>query len=561
MDVDKKIQMIVEVIHRCSQQSQLIFTKIQTKYLPGVFKKDFVVGLDIGTNSIKIAQFRKSESELVLVRADLKEIIRTDDESLHEKKIVSVLKDLFRGIDVKKSKIMVNINCPQTAIKKVIAPYMPKVELADGIRLEAENYFPFPVNESLLDFEILGDVIEKGIRKYEVVVATSPVKTVDKYLSLLEKAGIKPASFVCSSYALQKLAGYAYSKENQTRCFIDIGELHAELVILKGKYLMFSRKIPVAGSDFTKAMTEVLVSDRGKTQLSLNEAEKIKRETGIPSETESKIIDDKISTTQILSLLRVPLEQLVNEIERCFDYYREETGGGKIDSIILFAGGASLGGLVKSLSDSLGIEVKLGDSLEGIKVESGAISERDKVSHRLELAVGAALGAAKGINLLPPEIKEETKRVIKRGAIEAIATAVVLVLLFIYIGMRIQLSNLQKRISVAKLELSSLQLQLAKAQAQALADLVLAEEPYWEGIFKELSNLIPAYIQITNFSMKNNVITMKGIVGSEEGEQAFSNFMLVLEKGIFKNVKLVRTKNLPQKSGNEFELRCWVDYE
>jgi type IV pilus assembly protein PilM len=530
--------------------------------LQGIFKKDFIVGLDIGTTSIKIAQFRNLEDGLHLVRADLREIKQTGDNAIREKEILSVLKDLFRGIDIKKSKIIVNINCPQTVIKKITAPYMPKAELGDGIRLEAKNYFPFPIDQSLLDFEVLGDIVEKGVRKYEVVVAVCPTKTVEKYLSLLGKAGIKPNAFVSSAYALQKLAVQARISESETKCFLDIGALYTELVIFKGKNLLFSRKIPVAGRDFTKAMTGVLISERGKIELSLDEAEKIKQQTGIPQGTESKIIDDKISTTQILAMLRTPLEQLISEIERCFDYYREESGGGKIDALVLFGRGALLAGLVKSLYEGLGIEVTLGDSLRDLTVEKDAIPQRDKIKPQLSLAIGAALSAKAGINLLPPEIKEETKRVVRRGTFEAIATAVILILILFYVGMKIELSNFQKRIAVARLELYSLQPQLKRAQIQVFANKVLSQEPYWQDLFKELSNLIPDQIYLTNMSMRNNVITMKGIVNAaKDAEKLVSNFILVLEKGIFSNVMLVGTKDLGENAGTEFELRCRVDYD
>jgi len=522
-------------------------------FIRSAFRKDFIIGLDIGVSSIKIAQFTKKEDGLHLVKADLREI-------KEEKEIIPVLKDLFKGIDLKKSKIIVSINCPKTAFKIAKAPYMPKAELRDGINLEAKNYFPFPTDDSLLDYEILGDVVEKGIRKYEVAVSVSPKPTIENYLSLLgKKVGIKPASFVPSSYALQKVAKELSAEEGKTHCFVDIGKLHTELIICRGRDLLFSRKIPVAGDNFTKAMTRALVSDRGRTELTVEEAEKIKQETGIPSEADSKIIEDKISTTQVLSMLRTPLEQIVSETERCFDYYREESGGGKIDSLVLFGGGASLGGLIKYLSEALGIEVKLGDPLARLKIEENAVSEREKVAHRLELAIGASLTEAKGINLLPAEIKEETKRVIKRGTLEAIATATILVLVFIYIGMRIQINNFQKRITVAERELKSLQPQLAEVKDQILADKLLANEPHWEDIFKELSNIIPDNIYLTELNMGNKLIRMKGIATSAEKDELLSQFILTLGKGIFSNVKLVTSKELKEKTANEFELTCWVD--
>lgn len=526
-------------------------------------KKEYLIGLDIGSSSIKLVQFIEKEDGLHLVKADLKEIKQSDDDSLNESEIISALKGLFRGIDVKKSKIIANINCPQTAMNKITTPYIPRLELRQGIILEAKNYFPFPVDQSRLDFEILGDVVEKGVRKYEVIVAVSPKKTVDKYLSLLEKAGLKPDAFVSSGYALQKIAQETLStKEGQIKCLVDIGKSHTELIICKGGYLLFSRKIPVVGNDFTKAMTGALVSDRGKIKLSLAGAEKIKCEIGIPPEGKPRIINDKISTAQILAMLRQPIEQLISEIERCFDYYREENAGGKVNSLVLFGGGASLGGIVRALSEGLGIEVKIGDPLEGLKIEPKAVDGRSRISYQLSCAIGAALSETKGINLLPEEIKEQTKRTFKHGTLEGIAVAIILILLFTFIGMKIQLSNFQKRISVANLELASLQPELKVAQALALADTLLVNEPYWEDIFKELGNLIPAYIYLTNFNMQNNVITMKGIVASShDAMELVSDFTLVLEKGIFNNARLVGTKVLGENAGTEFELKCWVDYE
>jgi len=526
--------------------------------LLGIFKKEYTIGLDIGTSSVKIAYFAQGEGGPRLVRADLREIKRTEDKALREQEILSALRDLFRGIDLKKSRIIVSINCPVTTVKKVIAPHMPKAELEQGLRLEAKNYFPFPIDDTILDFAILGDVVEKGIRKYEVAVSVTPKKTVAAHLLLLEKAGIRPDSFVPCPYSLQKIAEHSVEKD-KAACFVDIGELYTELVIVKGKALMFSRKIPVTGLDLTRSMTGVLVSDRGRTELSMDEAENIKRETGIPTEGESRIIDNKISTAQILSMIRSPLEQLVNEIDRCFDYYREESSGGKIDSVVLLGGGASLGGLIKFLSDGLGIEVKLGDPFEGLKIEPEAVKDKDRISYRLGSAVGAALSLGEGINLLPAEIKEKAQRVAKRGTIEGIVTAVVIVSLLSYVGMKIKLGNFQKRISVAKLEFSGLQPQFKKAEAHHLANMILVDEPYWEDIFMELSNVIPANIHLMELGMENNVITMKGIATLEDGEQFISNFILTLEEGIFKNVKLVNITDLKEAPGNEFELKCWMD--
>ncbi len=529
--------------------------------LKNLFKKDYIIGLDIGSTSIKIAQFKEAEGRgFSLVKAQLKEIAPYSDDVSFEREAVLALRYLLRDVNIKRAKIIVSVNCPQTAIKKVVAPYMPKSELRQGIALEAKSYFPFSIDGSMLDFEVLGDIVDKGVRKYDLLAAVCPANTVRKYLSILNKAGVRPSSLIGSAYALGKAAEYINKKE-ESKCFIDIGRSHTELVIYRGNSLVFTRKIPVSGNDFTMSMTDALVSDRGRTQLAFDEAEKIKKDIGIPSDGDTRIIDNKIPVIQILSMLRPPAEHLVNEISRCFDYYREESNEAKIDSIVLFGGGASLTGLTKFMSGNLGMPVVIGDGLEGLRLEKESVQEREKVSHRLEIAIGAALSNSKGINLLPLEIKEETKRIVKRSTVEAIVTAVIIVSVLFFIGMKIKNNNFNKRISVTKMELASLQPELKKAEARRLAEMALEKEPYWEDVFKELGSIIPGDITIENIKMSNDSILMKGVAASQDGQQILANFIITLEKGLFSDVKLVESKNLPHPPGIEFEIKCWIDYE
>ena len=525
----------------------------------GIFQKTFIVGLDIGSTSIKLAQFVKREDGLYLVRANMKELSYASGEESHEKEVLSSLGDLLQGIDIKKTKFIVVITSPTTALKMVTVPYMPKEELRESIKLTAKSLFPFPIDKSFLDFEIAEDFVEKGVRKYRLLVATSPIETVKKSLSLLSKLDIKPDCFIPASLGIQKVAERSHPDKNSTIAFLEIGRYFTELDIFKGKGLVFSRRIPVSGEDFTKSLMAALVSDAGRTELSFDKAEGIKREVGIPAARESKIVGGNISTAQILSMIRLPLEQLASEIDRCFGYYKEETGEGDIDSLVLFGGSSSLKGMREFFSEELKIETRCGDSLEGIKLIPGVTLEKDKVSSRFLAAIGAALTEGKGINLLPEEIKGETVRTFKRTTLEVIAVTVILTLGFLYAGMRLQLVNFEKRISVSRLELASLAPQIKELETQRLVDRIRRGLPYWEDVFVELSNVTPSNIYFTALDMQDRVIKLYGIAVSKEAEKDLSSFILTLEKGIFNNVKLVTTKEIKEKSVNEFEIKFWVD--
>jgi Tfp pilus assembly protein PilN len=242
-------------------------------------------------------------------------------------------------------------------------------------------------------------------------------------------------------------------------------------------------------------------------------------------------------------MLRSPLEHLIAEIERCFDYYREESAGARVDSLVLLGGASILGGLPGFLSRELGIQVKLGNPLEGSKAE---VSNPQQFS----IAVGAALSEGKGINLLPPEIKEVTRRTFKRTAIEVTVVCAILLSAFLYTGMKISVNNYQKRIAVTQKELASLKPQMQQVEMVAL----LSSEPYWEGVFKELSNIVPPGIYLTRLKMENNVLYLSGVSEGQDADKTISDLIHGLEKGLFMQVRLVSSRGAQGKSAKEFEL-------
>lgn len=528
-----------------------------------------VIGLDIGTTSVKLAQTADIEGETTLIKTAFVDIESRDEKDLIAATLVA-LKKALSGIDTKAAILVCVVDCPKTCVRNIIIPPMPKREMLEAVRWEARNYIPFSIDQAVLDFTILGEVIDKDVKKLNVAVAAAPQETVNKQLSLFAQLGMKVSLVIPASIALQNLIAKSKLKRDETVAIVELGATITELSIYKNYHLEFARKFPVAGSDITKSMTGALASQKGRVQLSTEEAEKIKKQWGLPSSDKSEMIEDKISTSQILSLIRPAVEQLANEIERSFDSYQEGSKEGKVDRIILFGGGARLKGLVEFLSDELGLDVKIGNSLEDLKILSGAVAEKDIISHRLDLAVGAALGNVKlldlimdkGINLLPLKLKEETKRFVKNVSLKVIVAAVLTLLLLFYIGMRIQLEASEKKLTAAKVEYGSLAPQAQELYKKILIGRAFLNRPHWEDTLKEISNVVPFNIYLTKLSMKNDIFNLKGIIiqSNQTAEAALSNFMMTLEKGIFKNVTLVTTsKKAENSTTSEFEIKCEID--
>src|SRR3990167_6278520 len=81
-------------------------------------KKKYILGLDIGAASIKLAQFIKEDDGLSLIKVKLIEITKDKDALLK-------LKEICRGVDLKDSMVITMVNSGEAMVKRIVAPQMP----------------------------------------------------------------------------------------------------------------------------------------------------------------------------------------------------------------------------------------------------------------------------------------------------------------------------------------------------------------------------------------------------------------------------------------------------
>ncbi len=525
-------------------------------------KTEYLIGLDLGGSSIKWVEILKRPEGLSLIRVDLREISASGDSAQETNEKITALTELSKGKVLKNYKVIVSLNCPNTGVKLLELPAMPGRELKEVVQLEAKQKFHLSQEDYSLDFEQVGEADERGTKKIRVEVAYSPRKTTDEAFNLLKKVGIKPQSIIPATRALEQIIRERTLNPNGVLGVMDIGAKQSEFLIFKGKRLVFSRKIQLGGHNFTQSMMGVFASERGKVELHWTEAEALKRSSGLPATEKVEMIDEKISNIHLHSMLRTPLEQLTNEIERGLQYYQQESKGEKIERFLLYGRGACLKGLTSFLSESLDLEVSVGNPLDGMRIEAQTFIPEEGFGP-YAVALGAALTLGRGANLLPPEIKEESKRTLQRASLQSLVIGTFLVLVFIYTGLRIQLANLDKRISTAQLEFSSLQLSIGEMEKQQSVIAVASQEPPWEEIFKELSNVVPEGIVLTELQVDpaNKKIHIQGLIKAKAREEILSGFIREMETGIFRNVKLIKVRVQSDQDESRFELECWVDTE
>jgi len=320
-------------------------------------------GLDISDLSLKFLMLKRKGKKFKVVSFGESQIepgIIEQGEIKDEEKLAKIVKEATKKV---KTKYVIASLPEEKAFLQVIKmPMMSEEDLKSAIVFEAENYIPLPVNEVYLDCEIVPPVYNH-LKHLDVLLAAIPKRTVDLYLRVLKKAGLKPIAFEIESLAIAR----ALIKDQITShsvLIIDLGATRTSFIIFAGRSVMFTTSIPVSGIHFTELIAKDL-------KVSFEEAEKLKithgLEEGLRIKLGEKTVLEKIKG-KIFEALIPGLVDLVQQIKKYIDYYYTHAylsglppEGKEIKKVIICGGGANLKGLKEFLELELQIPVEIGN--------------------------------------------------------------------------------------------------------------------------------------------------------------------------------------------------------
>jgi hypothetical protein len=387
-----------------------------------------------------------------------------------------------------------------------------------------------------------------------IPLQTKPLNGSDRSLS--KHSRVKVDAIVPLAIAFENIIKQSKLRMDETIAVIDMGKSLTDLNIYHSCQLELSRKVSVAGIDLTRSLMSALFTSAGKIELTMEKAESIKREFGIPAPGESYLIQGKITAAQVLSLLRPKLEQLASEISRSFDYYREKIGGGKVDRIILFGGGAQLKGLPEYLNAELGLPVELGNPLHDVDPLCDEVIPNKEDALRLVRAIGASLGEASEINLLPESIREWKSRSVEQMAVIVGMSVFLGILCLSYFGSMARMALMREREAAAKRGYEAVVPQLEKLKNGLLLKRMIRNRADVAGLIRQLSYL-PEDVYLTELTLSSGKIYVSGFVSGVDKKAKDSSAQLVaaLRRGIMPDAKLLSdTKNVPGKAAKLFEV-------
>jgi len=570
-----------------------------------------IIGLDIGSHSIKLVGLKMTSKGPFLTCMGMKEIPpNSDKEDVNT--FSEALKNLLKEVGLKTKKVSLTVSGSGIHFKRISVPSLPKAELKEAVRWEIKDHLPFPVETAQIDFHILNEYVEDNVKKLDLITVACPKHLVDRTLSIAERAGLQPIHLDVAPFALwNTLSAWDRIKKEETVALIDMGAEKTGIYIFKDGILQFSREVTPAGADITKAMVEGIGS-AGEPGRLYEQAENIKREIGIPSESYQEVLrqaQDALQQTKdttfskISFLVRPVLERLAAEIGRSLDYYRSQFNEERIDRVLLTGGGANLKNIVSYLANELRLPVEHFNPLKKILFDSKKIDVQllDQVGSAFTIAVGLGFTEPKRIELLPAEEPFLSK--VQIGKLIPVLAPLITIFIFLAIIWHTngQVTTLQKERDAKMAKVTNLDTLQTKLKLLKEKDLQMKEKlsqfpssmivsvPYRD-ILKGFNDILPDNVTLTLLSVQNKGKPLKkgvpppkpqeGASQKDEGRElyitgvafgsdvrcltALAQIIERLERSpLFENVKLVLAdeNKLYTQPGAGFEIVCDINLD
>ena len=337
-----------------------------------------LVGVDISSTSVKLIELSVKSSRY---RVESYALYPLAEGSVVEKNILNpeaVADALERVINLANPQaVNAAVAVPTSAvIHKVIEmdADMSDDEREVQIRMDAEQYIPFPLDEVSLDFEVQPDVLAMPGRVNVLLVATR-TENVDTRVEVLEMAGLTAKVADVESYAIErafKVFADTLPMGVNTVGILDIGHTMTTLSVLQQGKIIYTREQVFGG----KQLTQDIQSRYG---LSYEEAGRAKKERNLPDDYEAEVLEPF-------------LDAVVQQAARSLQFFFSSSQFNEIDHILLAGGNANMPGLAKLLQQKLGYRVTVANPFLQMGFASQVdIKKIEKDAPSLMVACGLAL--------------------------------------------------------------------------------------------------------------------------------------------------------------------------
>jgi type IV pilus assembly protein PilM len=327
--------------------------------VPGLFNKkaNTLLGIDISSTSVKLLELSRQGDRY---RVEAYAVEPLPASAVIEKNIAEL-----EGVGQALSRVLIKA---KTSLRNVAvavagsAVITKTIELDAGLsddemesqlKIEADQYIPYPLDEVAIDFEVQG-ASARNPERVNVLLAACRKENVEVREAALTLAGLTARVVDVEAYALERsfglLANQLAASKERLVAVVDIGATMTTLSVLHNGRIIYTREQLFGGRQLTEEIQR-------RYNLTVEQAGLAKKQGGLP--------DDYVR--EVLQPFR---EALVQQVSRSLQFFFASGQYHSVDQILLAGGTASVPGLDRLIEQQLGTPTQVANPFAEMTLNS-----------------------------------------------------------------------------------------------------------------------------------------------------------------------------------------------
>ncbi|MBH22875.1 MAG: pilus assembly protein PilM [Myxococcales bacterium] len=303
-----------------------------------------VLGLDIGSSSVKACLLKETKKGLTLQAFDTQQLppeAIVDGALMDSGAVVDAIRQIVGRNKIKVKETALSVSGHSVIIKKIPLPTMSREELEQSIQWEAEQYIPFDISDVYLAVEVLNQSAQPG--QMDVLLVAAKKDLINDYVTVVKEAQLSPIIVDVDAFCLQNMFEVNYGElPGQTIVLLDIGASTININVVSDGVTVFTRDISMGGNQFTEEIQKQL-------NITYEEAETYKKGGGS---------SDAVIPHEVEKVIQQVADSLAGEIQRSLDFYAATSADSNISRIYLSGGSGNIPSLGRIIGRTSGVTVE-----------------------------------------------------------------------------------------------------------------------------------------------------------------------------------------------------------
>ena len=359
-----------------------------------------IVTLNLGSQTIGLATFEmQPHCGLTLLDHQLREVLADPaSEGMRRAQMTVAVREMMDSLRIKDGNVNFAVPGQSVFARFVKLPLVEEEKIERIISFEAQQNVPFPIDEVVWDYQLVGAGTEEQI---QVVLVAIKADLLDEINDAVEETGLRTSIVDVAPMALYNAFRYNYSDLSGSSLLVDIGARTTNLLFIEPGRI-FTRSISIGGGSITAAIAKEFGEPFPAAELR-------KKRDGFVSLGGVYAEPSDVDVARVSKIVRGTMTRLHAELMRSISHYRAQQQGNTPERVLLCGGSASMPYVREFFHEKLQLPIEFFNPFRNVAVaETAAVAEVARSAHLLGELVGLALRSVTGcpmeLNLRPANV-------------------------------------------------------------------------------------------------------------------------------------------------------------